>query len=128
MGVKEAEEPLHQHVILLLQDVEEALLQTLVRQHGQDVLDPGVEVPVHPRHRPLDDHHVRAAAGHGLAGGGARVALSAGGVNPAHQIFKYIGNKYLKESFVGEKCTLRPLDNVYINHGLINECEVLLRK
>ena len=89
MGVKEAEEPLHQHVVLLLQDVEEALLQTLVRQHGQDLLDPGVEVPVHPRHRPLDDHHVRAAAGHGLAGGGARVALSAGGVNPAQDVFKY---------------------------------------
>ena len=101
MGVEEAEQPLHQHVVLLLQDVEEALLQALVRQHGQDVLDPGVEVPVHPRHRPLDDHHVRAAAGHGLAGGGARVALAAGGVNPAQKVFRNnLTNKYLEKIFV----------------------------
>ena len=62
VGVEEAEQPLHQGVVLLLQDVQQALLQALVGGEGQDLLQPAVEHFVHSRHRSLDYHHVAASA------------------------------------------------------------------
>lgn len=62
VGVEEAEQPLHQGVVLLLQDVQQALLQALVGGERQDLLQPAVEHFVHSRHRSLDYHHVAASA------------------------------------------------------------------
>ena len=68
VGVEEAEQPLHQRVVLLLQDVQQALLQVLVGGEGQDLLQPAVEHFVHSRHRSLDYHHVAASAADRLPG------------------------------------------------------------
>ena len=68
VGVEEAEQPLHQGVVLLLQDVQQALLQALMGGEGQDLLQPAVEHFVHSRHRSLDYHHVAASAADRLPG------------------------------------------------------------
>ena len=100
VGVQQAEQAFHQGVILLLhtgfsqascslpqhlQDVQEALLEAVVRGQWHDLLDPGVEdlrqqmhsLPrcdtivylVHGCHGPLDDDHVTAATAGRLQGG-----------------------------------------------------------
>ena len=76
VGVEEAEQPFYQDVILLLQQVEQTLLQTLVREHGQHLFDPNIQNFVHSRHGSLDDDHVRAAATDALSRRGTGVALS----------------------------------------------------